>query len=922
MPGLFFTGLDLAASIDPNISNQVSVDAAFGMVDQAGDPVAVPNEVQIYGKQVLGVTEFFARADDGTVSQLTPSAAPTAFVNGGNSFGGDAILGLNDAFDLLIQADAGAKYIDMPAGGTGDFTLEAEQDGFAFYFDNGNRNFFLPHTSDILLNADTDGWEFTGESGAKLFSMQAGNDVRINAGNDGFDFQGEGGAKVIQMQAGADADFNFGNEGWQMTGESGDKVFQMAATTDGEINVGNDGFTLSADGGNMTLVMDPIGGDLTIDNSNNDLILTANNNIQIDTGSQVFFLYPGGSDTYLSTGNEGFEIDADGGNKSLDVGGFGVNILIDAGSDGVEVYADSMNKWIQMPTGSDMDISAGLDGLQITVDSYNKTMNMPTAGSDISFNAGNDGFDFQGELGNKSILMPASADASFAFGNDGWEFTGESGNKIISMPAGNDGHLSTGSDGLDIQADGGSMQLYFDAGGGETTLQNNSGKLALMAANMSIVLDDGGTDDLEITNTLGGQFVQIDAVAGVVLKHNTNDRLSTKNGGVEIDAGGLLFNERADHGFTPAAGKGDVWVRSDSPNVLVFTDDAGTDWVLNTSGAGGTLDDAYDFGGAGAGRSIEVDSGAVRFYDSNTGATTEMLVLENTGAAAASSGAQITFKANRAVAGTTDYGHLLFDVYDDSQTAASGHFEIMLIGTGTERIAYEITLADLGGSNNGQHIFRDAQNQILMQLDDDDGVSFGKNLYFQEEFPSVQGGAPTGGKGKLWLRSDTPNVLIFTDDAGTDWVLNSSASPWQTTAGVANLVTATDTVTIGSALALAKLAVDGDADEVQLLVQAHSTQTSNLVVFEQSDGTDLWTWENGGDCVMQQDADFYPATDDEGEIGTTTNRFSHGWFRNLDTGDLRLSDGKNSWVIREGSDTLYLEHEESGKRFRMVLEEV
>jgi len=56
---------------------------------------------------------------------------------------------------------------------------------------------------------------------------------------------------------------------------------------------------------------------------------------------------------------------------------------------------------------------------------------------------------------------------------------------------------------------------------------------------------------------------------------------------------------------------------------------------------------------------------------------------------------------------------------------------------------------------------------------------------------------------------------------------------------VVNLVTSTDTVTIGSASNLGKLAVDGDANEIQLLIQGNSTQTSNLVVFEQSAGVDV-----------------------------------------------------------------------------------
>lgn len=49
----------------------------------------------------------------------------------------------------------------------------------------------------------------------------------------------------------------------------------------------------------------------------------------------------------------------------------------------------------------------------------------------------------------------------------------------------------------------------------------------------------------------------------------------------------LIFEEAADHSSTPGAGFGYLWVKSDTPNIMVFTDDAGTDWTLNSSGGGG-----------------------------------------------------------------------------------------------------------------------------------------------------------------------------------------------------------------------------------------------------------------------------------------------------------------------------------------------
>lgn len=46
------------------------------------------------------------------------------------------------------------------------------------------------------------------------------------------------------------------------------------------------------------------------------------------------------------------------------------------------------------------------------------------------------------------------------------------------------------------------------------------------------------------------------------------------------------------------------------------------------------------------------------------------------------------------------------------------------------------------------------------------------------ETTTVPGGTPSAGTGKYWVRDDTPNVAVFTDDAGTDHVLNTK-SQWQ-----------------------------------------------------------------------------------------------------------------------------------------------
>ena len=56
-------------------------------------------------------------------------------------------------------------------------------------------------------------------------------------------------------------------------------------------------------------------------------------------------------------------------------------------------------------------------------------------------------------------------------------------------------------------------------------------------------------------------------------------------------------------------------------------------------------------------------------------------------------------------------------------------------------------------------------------------------------------------------------------------------------------------VVVGGGSLSGKLAVDGDFDEIQLLVQGNSTQTSNLAVFENSAGTDQWVVTNAGNAT-------------------------------------------------------------------------
>lgn len=119
---------------------------------------------------------------------------------------------------------------------------------------------------------------------------------------------------------------------------------------------------------------------------------------------------------------------------------------------------------------------------------------------------------------------------------------------------------------------------------------------------------------------------------------------------------------------------------------------------------------------------------------------------------------------------------------------------------------------------------------------------------------------------------------------------SAGAGEWTTTSNVVHLNTSTDTVTVGSSTALGKLSADGDADEIQLLIQGHSTQTSDIVVFEQSNGTDLFTFDNTGLLEVKPGAAVGDALIQLATGGTTQ------WTIGLDDSD------SDSFKISTGSD--------------------
>jgi len=108
--------------------------------------------------------------------------------------------------------------------------------------------------------------------------------------------------------------------------------------------------------------------------------------------------------------------------------------------------------------------------------------------------------------------------------------------------------------------------------------------------------------------------------------------------------------------------------------------------------------------------------------------------------------------------------------------------------------------------------------------------------------------APGPGAGTFWVRSDAPNSPMFTDDDGTDYILNAG-SQWQSVTSSTTGAAATNTIaTPVSALA------DGDQTFVEVLIfgedAADATNTyfrHQLITYYRDGGTTtLWTVEESG----------------------------------------------------------------------------
>jgi hypothetical protein len=440
-------------------------------------------------------------------------------------------------------------------------------------------------------------------------------------------------------------------------------VDQAAATGDDLVMRGGDhtgasGFTFN--GGDV--VID--GGDTNSTNGNSkggDVLITAGvasgssadgGDVVISGGQPIGLGFSGGGSVTL----RGADGSTAGGNSP------GGDVTIICG-DGQTASAAGGDFTV---TGGDSPTGTGNAGNISLTAGFNVGAGLANSGGDVSISAG----DSNGRSGDVTITSGNNTD------------TVNTNNAIGNISIGTGTATGTATNWT-----GGSIDISCN---GSTTGGVVGGNLSLSAGDTGTSSQDGGDVAITAGNTFGfngRQGGHITLTGGTENNGNAfslggsvfmipGTSVSGDPGQVFIQGtGSMAMLERASAAgmgiYVPVAGYGRWWVRNDGPNVPMFTDDAGTDWVLNATGAT-DLQGAYE-----GGNTIDVSTtyGTVEIAGTADDATPVMTI---------SSGAHTGPAAGRVLAIDTDNNALGDALFINNIGSGNG---LLVQDNGTDNLA-------------------------------------------------------------------------------------------------------------------------------------------------------------------------------------------------------------------------------------------
>lgn len=255
--------------------------------------------------------------------------------------------------------------------------------------------------------------------------------------------------------------------------------------------------------------------------------------------------------------------------------------LVTAATSNLQLAYEGGNTIVMDATNGDLDVS-GSEAISLdaqaasnfTVDGANLTLST-TTGGDVNVTAADE------------IAISSSAVVNIFSG--GVDVSATGGNVAITSSVLT---LVDGDSGVEINSSGGALAVGNDADTGAINVGTGA-----------------AARTITIGNATGATAVNVDAGTGDI---NLNaDTVVTGKLTVTgmIDPPGLQMTESAANPGTVAEGNGTVWLRSDVPNTLMFTDDEGTDFVV--SGAFSGLAATLAVGDFTGGNDLTVTNGDV-----------------------------------------------------------------------------------------------------------------------------------------------------------------------------------------------------------------------------------------------------------------------------------------------------------------------
>ena len=307
----------------------------------------------------------------------------------------------------------------------------------------------------------------------------------------------------------------------------------------------------------------------------------------------------------------------------------------------------------------------------------------------------------------------------------------------------------------------------------------------------------GAAKDIANATILGAQFdTQFDNIATAVA--TKADKYTTGNTGD-------LLSRDANGNLTSSA----IW-NVNSGHLVAATDNVEIQLgnVLSNDGApvfriSENDDSGADQADSWIGRNLEMVAGAWQVGRTGDGT------------------AAISFKTEN------NRGELYLWAGNSDQTAGDAfdpHVEVALLGGATPSMTFEFEAAQtlvLSGTNMDVNTTINVQNDATFQAD----------LVLEES--ADHSGTPAAGDGRVWVRNDAPNTLMFTDDAGTDFPVGGAAAD-EVNAGTFVYKASDETVSNSTVL-------QGD-DDLVIALDASSFYRVEMFAWVNSDASNDFKW--------------------------------------------------------------------------------